>query len=117
LLLAVQLVPAAELVAQSSRITGAVWTKPMDLAAIVGRTARRGPPLPFMAAPILLAGLAFFHTTLRRMTTFYVLTGLVFTLLALGAETPLFGWYTHLPFLGLPCATVRLFWITGFAWR
>lgn len=115
LLVAVQLIPAAELVAQSSRITGAVWTKPMDLAAIAGRTARRGPPLPFMAAPMLLAGLALFHPTLRRVATFYVLTGFVFALLALGAETPLFGWYSSLPFVGATVRNhVRLFWVTGF---
>lgn len=114
-LVAIQLLPAAELVGQSSRITGSVWMKPMDLAAIAARTARRGPPFPFMAAPLLLAGLALATPMLRRVTAFYVVVGLLFALLALGAETPLFALYTQLPFLGATVRNhVRLFWITGF---
>src|SRR4029079_19377471 len=85
------------------------------LAIIAERAARRIPPLPFMAAPLVLVALPLVLPTFRRVALFYVLVGLAAAVLAIGDATPLFGWYTRLPFIG---ATVRdhfrLFWVTGF---
>jgi hypothetical protein len=77
---------------------------------------RRVPPLPFIAAPLLVAGLAVFVSANRRLATFYLLAGTLYAVLALGQTTPLFSLYIVLP-PGISTVryATRLFWITGFS--
>lgn len=114
LLAAVHLVPAAELVGESARITGTVWIRSFNLTALQRQIAGRVPPAPFMAATLLLAPLALWVPGRRRVAVFFVAIALVAVVLALGPTTPAFGWYAQLPLMGATVRNhVRLFWVTG----
>lgn len=118
LLVAIQLLPAVELAQASIRIAGSagdILTPHLFAPAqILGTTARRRPPAPFLVVPILLGVVALFASARRRLAMFFTLTGVLYGLLALGEATPLLGLYLRLPpgaaVLRVP---VRLFWITG----
>ena len=118
-LTAIQLVPAAELARESFRVTvevGEFLSSGAVLAHVAETIRRRVPPIPFMVGPLLLAGIAPFISTRRRLVIFYLLIGILYGILACGRATPLFALYAQLP----PGAATfryahRLFWITGFA--
>ena len=86
-----------------------------DMPDITRIVRQRVPPVPFMVAPLLLAVMAPFVSTQRRLVTFYLLVGCLYGVLALGRGTPFFDLYAHLPpgpaTLRYP---TRLFWICGF---
>jgi hypothetical protein len=116
-LAAVQLLPAAELARESFRVATEVMDflhYGADMPDIARIVRGRVPPVPFMAAPLLLAVMAPFVSTQRRLVTFYLLVGCLYGVLALGRGTPLFDLYAHLPpgpaTLRYP---TRLFWICG----
>jgi hypothetical protein len=115
---AAQLVPAAALARESFRSTlelgslayGALET---DVRASI---SARVPPVPFTATLVTLAALAPFASTRRRLLAFYLGTGALYGILALGTTTPLLALYLKLP----PGATTlryphRLFWLTSFS--
>jgi hypothetical protein len=116
-LLAVQLIPAAEFAAKSSRVAveAAEFAKSrLSAADLLKSLTSRTPPLPFMLAPLLLATLAVLLPAHRRLAAFYVLVGVLYGVLALGQATPLYSLYLRLP----PGAStvrysLRLFWMCG----
>ena len=116
-LAAVQLLPAAEFAEQSSRVAfeAKEFAKFQPAIGDLLKTlAQRIPPLPFVAAPLLLAAVAVCASTSRWLAAFYLLVGCLYAVLALGPATPLFRLYVHLP----PGAatlrySIRLFWICG----
>jgi hypothetical protein len=117
-LAAMQLVPAAELVSESERIS----VTQRDFLAYGGLTTDwraairdRVPPVPFMVAPLILAAVAPLVGSRRRLVVFYLATGALYATLALGPRTPLYDLYIKLP----PGAVTlryphRLFMIAGF---
>ena len=116
-LLAVQLLPAAEFAAQSSRVVmeASEFAKSrLLLVDLLKSLQSRTPPLPFLVAPLLLAALAVLLPAHRRLAAFYVLVGALYGILALGQTTPLYSLYLALP---PGAATVRyslrLFWMCG----
>ena len=117
MLAAVQLLPAAELARESQRVAfdfADFWAYGGLTTDVVASIRQRVPPVPFMAAPLLLAVVAPFTTGHRRLLAFWAVVGVAFAVLALGPATPLFWLYVRLPPGG---ATLRypnrLFWITG----
>lgn len=119
LLVAVQLVPAAELARDSQRIARDFvdfWAYGGLTTDVPASIRSRLPPVPFMATPLLLAAPAVVASGHRRLVGFYLVAGAVYAVLALGPATPLFWSYVSLPPGG---ATLRyphrLFWITSLA--
>lgn len=118
-LLAVQLLPAAELARESFRVTvevGEFLGSGAEIRNIADKIRKRVPPLPFMAVPLLLAVLAPFVARSRRLVAFYLVLGGLYALLGFGNATPLFALYARLP----PGAETfryahRLLWISGFS--
>ncbi len=118
-LIAVQLLPAAELAGESFRVNVEVQeflSSGSQLASAWQTIRDRVPPIPFLVTPVVLAILAPLVAVPRRIPAFYGLAGVVYGVLALGHATPLYGLYALLP----PGAATlrypaRLFWITGFA--
>jgi hypothetical protein len=118
-LAAVQLIPAAEFAGLSSRVAleaQEFLKSRASMTDILTSVKSRIPPVPFMVAPLLLATVAVFASSHRRMVGFFLLAGGLYGVLALGQTTPLFGLYAKLP----PGASTirystRLFWITGFS--
>jgi tetratricopeptide (TPR) repeat protein len=118
LLAAVQLLPAAELARESYRVAA----EALEFAnfgpsetTLLNRIRLRMPPVPFTVAVFVLAAAAPFVSSQRGRVTFYMLTGILYTVLALGTATPLYGLYVKIP----PGASTlkypwRLWWITGF---
>ena len=116
-LAAIQLVPAAELSRESFRaaVESGDFLRNASLpSGLLEAMRRRRSPVPFMIGPLLVAGLALVGRANRRLVVFYLLVGALYTILALGFQTPLFGIYVQLP----PGATTlkyphRLLFITG----
>lgn len=116
---AVQLLPYVDFARVSFRVTipagELVRLRTLPLSEYVRTTAARLPPVPFMAASLLLAAVAPFVANARRHILFYVLIGLLYGVLALGTVTPLFSLYVWLPPGGIVLnVPYRLFWISGF---
>ena len=119
LLTAVQLLPAAELTRESQRsvLTTDFLTANGNtgIYRVITSVTLRIPPVPFMAAALLLASVAMIGRGTRRLVAFYLATGAVYAVLGLGSATPLFSWYLTLP---MSAATLRIpyrfFWVTGF---
>jgi hypothetical protein len=119
LLVAVQLLPYIEFARVSFRATIAadelVGLRTLPLSQYLRTTALRLPPVPFMAALLLLAAVAPFVAAARRRVLFYLAIGLLYAVLALGPLTPLFSLYVRLPPGGVVLnVPYRLFWISGF---
>src|SRR5262245_28856284 len=118
LLVAAQIVPAAELAGESYRV--AVESLQFAQFGTFSNTVleglrRRMPPIPFSVTLLVLAFLAPFVHTDRRLVVFYLLVGGLYAVLALGTATPLFWLYARIP----PGAStikypLRLCWIPGF---
>jgi hypothetical protein len=99
-LAAIQLVPAAELSRESFRAaveSGDFLRNAAFPSGLLEAMRRRRSPVPFMVGPLLVAGLALLAPTNRRLAAFYLLVGVLYTILALGVRTPLFGLYVQLP--------------------
>ena len=119
LLAAVQLVPALELARLSVRggelsireIAGGSLTWSAFRQALAFRQQVFNPVL---LLPMLLAGFALVGGGTKRLAGFYALAGLLYFILSFGPNTPLFGWYTHLPLTALFRMPGRFFWISSF---
>jgi hypothetical protein len=119
LLTAVQLLPMAEFASQSLRVTLPVgsWVDMHSISAaqLLGSMAQRALPIPFLIIPLVLAVVAPFASATRRLAIFYLITGTLYGVLALGGLTPLFWLYAFIPPGGMVLRVPdRLFWITGF---
>jgi hypothetical protein len=118
LLVAAQLIPAAELAGESYRVA----VESLQFAqfgtfgdVVLDQLRRRMPPIPFSVTLLVLALLAPFARTDRRLVIFYLLIGALYAVLALGTATPLFWLYAQIP----PGAStikypLRLWWIPAF---
>lgn len=119
LLVAAQLIPAAELAGESYRVA----VESLQFAqfgtfgdVVLDQLRRRMPPIPFSVTLLVLAFLAPFVRTDRRLVIFYLFIGVLYAVLALGTATPLFWLYAQIP----PGAStikypLRLWWIPAFS--
>jgi Bacterial membrane protein YfhO len=118
LLAAVQLLPAAEFARESFRLAveALEFAKLGSFETTLLKGIRlRTPPVPFTIVVFVLAGVAPLVSPKRRLVTFYLLTGALYSVLALGTATPLYGLYVTIP----PGASTlkypwRLWWLTSF---
>jgi hypothetical protein len=121
LLVAIQLVPAAELAMHSSRVTAFGWEllRPRSLANLISSIVERGPPAPLLVVPLLLVAIAPFVPAKRGLAGlayFYLAVGVLHCVLALGPATPLYDWYTELPMVKQTVRVhLRLFWVASFS--
>ncbi|TMA34516.1 MAG: YfhO family protein, partial [Deltaproteobacteria bacterium] len=121
LLAAVQLAPALEVA------TASVRNAPLRLQEIApmgfldwGRVRfavalRDGARQPFVLAPCLLAGAALLGASTRRRALFYLLAGVLYFVLALGPNTPVFQAYTKLPLGSVFRDPGRFMWLASFS--
>jgi hypothetical protein len=119
LLAAIQVLPAAEVARESFRVA----VEALEFArfgtfedTVLSGLRWRMPPVPFTVTLIVLACVAPFVGTHRRLVLFYLLTGALYAVLALGTATPLFSLYAKIP----PGAAaikypMRLWWMTAFS--
>lgn len=118
-LVAVQIIPAAEVAQESFRIE----TETDDLARsgggsvgqILGLLQARKPPIPFFAAALPLAAVALVGTRLHGLALFWFLVGVAYTVLAMGHATPLYAIFSQVvpPGAGLIKYSERLFIVVG----
>lgn len=118
LLAAVQLLPAVEFARESFRVAveAVEFAKLGSFETTLLKGIRlRTPPAPFTVAVFVLAAAAPFVSHQRPQVTFYLLTGTLYSVLALGTATPLYNLYVKIPpgvsTLKYPW---RLWWLTSF---
>jgi len=118
-LAAVQLLPEVEVARQSLRGTGLSFAdlNPLgkwDSQVFQHQLFRRALGQPFLPVPCMLAVAAILGPRTRRVGAFYAVVGLLYFVLSLGPDTPLFGWYSHLPGGSAFRDPRRFVWITSF---
>jgi len=119
-LAAVQLVPALEVAAASVRNAPLRLQEIAPMGFIDWQRVRFAVALrdsgqqPFVLAPCLVAGAALLRASTRRRALFYLLAGVLYFLLALGPNTPVFQAYTKLPLGSLFRDPGRFMWLVSF---
>ena len=120
LLDAVQLAPALELLLQGVRGSSLSeaeihpevlmsWEGFREVLAFRGSISN-----PIVVIPCVVAAASWLQRSTRRRAIFYALLGLLYFLLALEADTPLFALYQKLPLGALFRAPERFLWIPSF---
>ena len=116
---AVQLLPELEVASHSLRSTGlsiadVIPIGRWDFQLFRHQLFRRSIGQPFLLVPCMLAVAAMLAPRTRRVGAFYAAVGVVYFALSLGPDTPLFGWYSHLPGGSAFRDPRRFAWITSF---
>jgi hypothetical protein len=120
LLVAVQLMPAAEFANETFRvgIEKDVFSQygGMPVKQMLSMIKIRQPPVPFTVALLALAAVALLSTPQRRRAVFWTAIAPAYAVLALGPATPLYRLYAMLPpGPALIRYAHRLFFLTGFS--
>lgn len=120
LLTAVQLLPGVEMASLSVRsgslsldeIRSAGFLSIANFRRVFGQRTDIFNPLVII--PAVIAGASWVKSTTRRHAFFYAAAGLLYFVLAFGANTPLFEWYLKLPLGRLFREPARFLWMPSF---